>query len=94
MHLISEEAKDFDVKQKTTAPSMLAKATALKNKIIDKTSDILSAPSRAWNDSSSRQYKQEYNIIKNHQDRTKSRVPISNKDEAVYQQIRDRRLKS
>lgn len=57
---------------------MFGKAKALKNKIIDKTSDVLSAPTRAYYDSKSRQYNREAQILRDARQMGRKRGTVTN----------------
>jgi len=61
-----------------------ALGTALKNKIVDKTSDVLAAPKVKYYESKSRQSDKNYNFIKDYQAKKKNGV-TTQKEDAQYQ---------
>ena len=66
-------------------------AKALKNKVIDKTSDVLADTvfGRKINESKSRQHDKNANFLKDYNAKKKSRVPVSNKEHAQFNQLKN-----
>jgi hypothetical protein len=63
-------------------------AKALKNKVVDKVSDVIAAPKVKYHESKSRQHNKNANFLKDYNAKKGSRVPISNKEQAQFQQIK------
>ncbi len=66
-----------------------SKTKALKNKVVDKVSNVLSAPTRSYHDSKRRSADRDYNSILSHRAMRKSGV-VDKKQEAVYQSIKSK----
>jgi len=66
-------------------------AKALKNKVINKTSDVLADTvfGRKINESKSRGHEKVYKFAKGYNDRSRAGVQQSNKDRAIMQGLKD-----
>lgn len=70
---------------------MLGKAKALKNKVIDVTSNVLSAPARLKEEATRVRADREIGVIKDRRAFKRDGVKVPNKVEAVYQDIKRKR---
>lgn len=96
MHLITEDptkGKNLSLIRKASSsmpidkPKKDSMATAIKNKIVDKVSDVMAMPARKWHESKSRGYDKQYKFAKEYQAKAKSGT-LSNKDRAIMNQLK------